>query len=720
MESARVKFPGFKNPFSSNERRTSHISEAYKVGVAVRRNPEEDELFKAYIPNFLYKPPYGMPRRVNLPRLKSLSKNPYIFSVLKTLADEAVSVGWDIKTKEEFNDDGQDYSEKIKEIKKFLRNPNGNEQSFEHLLRKIIFDILELDAGVIVKVFNRKGELKQLLSRDGGTFLINPDIYGYIGDRADFVMPLSDEYTGITIDYGGTPTETMQQIMKQYNILYRERAAYYQYGWTAGSLPVPFGKREIIYIMQNPRGDSIYGRSAVEILSDIIMNLIYGAQYYLDFYMNSNMPEGVISLLGAQHEQIRQFQENWEQQFRFTDTLGAKRKRFFVMPITNQKVDFTQFAINPKDMDVLTQQDWFVKIVWMCFGVTASEMGFTEHVNKSTDEQQIKLSKRKALRPLLQVIAYHLNTQLIPEFFPTGKKQGEILNYADVPVELVFKEEDLEEEAKQLAIYEQKIRMGVMTPLMAAKKLGINVEELEQELEKMKELAPPPIMQEKEEGFSQEFKPELFSLKGLTKWRYKEALSLAIKMYNTFDKPAIYHEGFILWNNIEPYQEVWIRDESIPHNFPKPHSDFVYSSLKIEIPPDLLDDFAKVTGSIIYDGLKKEVIARCHTMLANAISLGFVQDVLQGKAKLTKEEYANRIANNVVPDWFVDHLHELPSSSPTEEKAFFDQQPKLQKEEKPENPLKEMDKFIDEIGQGLLDLVDKIPEEQLGNGTRIS
>jgi len=274
---------------------------------------------------------------------------------LKTLADEAVTTGWDVVVKEEYNEDKDNYTDKIKEIKKFLNDPNGNEQSFEHLLRKLIFDILEVDAGVLVKVFNRKGELKQVVARDGGTFLLNPDIYGYIGDRADFVMPLPDEYTAITMDFGGTPTTTMQQIMKQYNILYRERAAYYQYGWTAGSLPVPFGKREIIYIMQNPRGDSIYGRSPVEVLSDIIMNLVYGAQFYLDFYMNSNMPEGVITLLGAKHEQIRQFRENWEQQFRFTDTLGVKRKRFFNMPITNNKVDFTSFQINPKDMDVLMQ-----------------------------------------------------------------------------------------------------------------------------------------------------------------------------------------------------------------------------------------------------------------------------------------------------------------------------------------------------------------------------
>ena len=85
------------------------------------------DIFKAYIPNFLYKPPYGMPRRDNTPQFKLLAKNPYIFSIIKTLCDEATTTEWEIRIKEEFQDDESDYKDKIKEITKFLHNPNGNE-----------------------------------------------------------------------------------------------------------------------------------------------------------------------------------------------------------------------------------------------------------------------------------------------------------------------------------------------------------------------------------------------------------------------------------------------------------------------------------------------------------------------------------------------------------------------------------------------------------------
>ena len=466
----------------------------------------DDGIFKAYIPNFLYKPPYGMPRRVPINTFKKLAKNPYVFSVIKTLADEATTIGWEIKVKEEFNGtneskeeedteevndtnpseekamEGKDYEKNIKEVTKFFKNPNGNEESFEHIMRQLITDICELDSAVLVKIFNNKGEFKQMVARDGGTFLKNPDIYGYMGNREDFVAPLPDGFTGVGIDvsYGGTIAVTQQQMMRQYDLLFRDNAAYFQYGWTAGSMPVPFGMREIVYIMQNPRGDSIYGRSPIEILNTIILNLIYGADFNLDYYTNNNMPEGVISLMGAEKEHIEQFRENFESNFKFTDDFGNKRKKFFSFPITSTEVKFTPFQLTSQDMEVLEQQKWFTKILWMCFGVTADEMGFSEDSNKAIAGEQAKIFKRKAIKPLLSIIQYHINTQIMPEFFATG---SEAPDFADIPLEFVFDTFDVDEEAKNLNLLQQQINMGVKTPEMVAEELGINIEELKKQKE---------------------------------------------------------------------------------------------------------------------------------------------------------------------------------------------------------------------------------------------
>jgi hypothetical protein len=77
--------------------------------------------------------------------------------------------------------------------------------------------------------------------------------------------------------------------------------------------------------------------------------------------------------------------------------------------------------------------------------------------------------------------------------------------------------------------------------------------------------------------------------------------------------------------------------------------DFLYGTKDIEVPDKLHDDLARVTGSIIIDGLKGEVTARCGMMVKNAVTLGFVEDVVRNKINPNKDEYARRIKNNIVP-----------------------------------------------------------------------
>ena len=104
---------------------------------------------------------------------------------------------------------------------------------------------------------------------------------------------------------------------------------------------------------------------------------------------------------------------------------------------------------------------------------------------------------------------------------------------------------------------------------------------------------------------------------------------------------------------VRKVDKVYIVDESVPHSFPKDHRDFVYTTYSVPewkpkdgkhtIDTDLFKQFAGVTGSIIIDGLKGTVTARCGDLVANDITINFVLDVVKGKVKPEKEEYAKRI-----------------------------------------------------------------------------
>jgi len=137
----------------------------------------------------------------------------------------------------------------------------------------------------------------------------------------------------------------------------------------------------------------------------------------------------------------------------------------------------------------------------------------------------------------------------------------------------------------------------------------------------------------------------------LKNWKHKDAKKYAEKLIEEYGQPDEVTQTMLKWNTLGSFgkgeMETFILDESIPHAFPGPHRDYVYTVMKIKVPSDKLDTLGHVTGSIIYDGLKETITARCGSLYANAATMGFVRDLVEGKIPTTdavaKKEYAKRI-----------------------------------------------------------------------------
>jgi len=84
--------------------------------------------------------------------------------------------------------------------------------------------------------------------------------------------------------------------------------------------------------------------------------------------------------------------------------------------------------------------------------------------------------------------------------------------------------------------------------------------------------------------------------------------------------------------------------------------------MKIKVPSKLYDTLGYVTGSIIIDGLKETVTARCGSLYANAATLGFVRDMVNGdvtdEPEAAKKEYALRITKKPLPGFYKNELDE--------------------------------------------------------------
>lgn len=401
-----------------------------------------DGLPKAYIPNFLYKPPFGYPRYVDLPNVRRLASTPFVEMCISTSIDELCSVEWDIVPKDgiTMNTGVQAH---IDQIKKFYDNPNTNKESFEEIRKKYLRDIFEIDAGVINKIFNIKGEMVEIVARDGATFTKNPDIYGMMTDRDDIII---DSYI--------IQTNKEARLMEPGWINAadaRERAAYFQYGWITGARPVPFGKKEIVWLERNPRSDSIYGRSPVEVLAETIQTLIYSIEHNLEYFNDNSIPKGIIGLEGLDAAGIIAFKDQWKEQQRKLDSAGNWKKIFHHVPIVGTMPKFERIQFSNAELELLEGQKWWAQMVWACFGVTATELGYTEDAKGMANQiVQSNVFKKRVLNPILRLEEYKHNHEILPEF-----------EFDDV--QFKFMTFDVEEETKKANLYKLQTDTGIKT-----------------------------------------------------------------------------------------------------------------------------------------------------------------------------------------------------------------------------------------------------------------
>lgn len=271
----------------------------FKAQLAFANEETRNGQPKAFMPKFLYKPPYGYPRFNNMNYIRWLATTPYVDMCIETIVSEITSIEWDIVVKEELKKDyldadGEVTSAKKAEIdvaKSFFLNPNTNSETFDEVfVKKPVRDMLEIGSGVLEKVYNLKGELVEVVARDGATFTKNPDIHGLMTDRADFVPQLK------ILPDGQPVLNPFQQIPANDA---RTEAAYFQYGWIAGPMPIPFGKKEILWLEKQNRTDEIYGYSPVMVLAKTLQMLMWSIDADLEYYDDNNIPKGIIGLEGA-------------------------------------------------------------------------------------------------------------------------------------------------------------------------------------------------------------------------------------------------------------------------------------------------------------------------------------------------------------------------------------------------------------------------------------
>lgn len=148
-------------------------------------------------------------------------------------------------------------------------------------------------------------------------------------------------------------------------------------------------------------------------------------------------------------------------------------------------------------------------------------------------------------------------------------------------------------------------------------------------------------------------------LEQLSKWQNKNAVEQVVYIMNWWGKPNILTHNQAKWFKIAGFDKICVRDEGVPHiGLGEFHVDYLYCSKDIAVPPEHLSPLAEFLPNVMYDGLKKRVTIRCNDIIMNAVTLGFIQDVVLGAEEPTSDAFMNRIDNADVPEWFGGINHE--------------------------------------------------------------
>lgn len=267
------------------------------------------------------------------------------------------SLEWDIVPVDP--EDKTDYTAQQDLIRAYFKNLGGYRVRFRELQDTLIEDLLTLDAGVLYKQRNVRGDIEYYMPIDGATIKLRVD------------------------EQGNTPMPP--------------EPAYIQY--IKGNLTGEFTADEMIYEMMNPRSDSPYGLAPLESLILIVTSALKGTLYNLDYLTAGNVPEGFLSL-----------PEEWgtkqiEEYMNYFDSLvsGDSQQTTKIKPIPGSST-YTPTK-KRDDMAFKEFNEWLLKVTCAMFDVQPQEIGFTMDVNRATGTEQNDIATRRGILPLTNLLS---------------------------------------------------------------------------------------------------------------------------------------------------------------------------------------------------------------------------------------------------------------------------------------------------------------------------
>lgn len=286
---------------------------------------------------------------------------PEVQMCIQCRKDQMVALKWDFAVKDKKRDT-QDAAD-INRARAFFAKPDGV-TPFNTWVQMLVDEVLVIDA---LSIFKRRTRGKTA-GRITGT-----DMYGYEIIDGSTIKPLLDMS-------GRSPLPPSK--------------AYRQIIYGSPMTGADFTSEELIYRPRNVRTWTPYGMSPLESLMLVVTGALNRSLYNLSYYREGNIPEALAGVPDTwQPKDIKNFNAYWNM-LMVNDPSNRSKMRFVPQSIAKSVHEF-------RTADFSTAWElWLLKVTCACFGVTPSEIGFTDDVNKATSKTQGDVNQRRGVKPM--------------------------------------------------------------------------------------------------------------------------------------------------------------------------------------------------------------------------------------------------------------------------------------------------------------------------------
>ena len=473
---------------------------------------------KAVLTEWFWQPIRGQPRRVDTNELRKYSSTVWVQSITQAILNQITYNPYVIMPKKKV--DGEEVeSEGVKKeielVEYFLKNPNKNNESLADILRALLKDVLEIDAGVIVKVYSIDSfDFEHLEPRSGAPLLkpiFCPTCNGQGQGEEKAFKEKADRILTAIMKSEKNLNKLEKQLKEKEQVLIRpdySRVREKMVEVISGNSPNDentFDQDRVArqpgvvcpFCKGNGRGrvlTEIYARDGSSFLCDIDRTgWTYGYwQYsysipahpmwfsrdevvYMKMNNRSMSPYGysavqssldVIKSLesSVQHNKTLfvdgavpdgivgvEDMSNEEMSRMKTTWENEVKGQPHKVVFVNKRAQFSTFAFNNREMQFLEGQKEAWNQVIANFNMTPADLGITRDLNRSSATAMGEQTKKRCIKPLMLKIENIMNQQILPEL---GVQN----------VEFNFVVSDPVEERQNAEIAEIKLRNNLTTP----------------------------------------------------------------------------------------------------------------------------------------------------------------------------------------------------------------------------------------------------------------